>query len=231
VKLLLLCNPHNPSGRVWTKDELRQLGEICQKYNVIVASDEIHGDLVFAPNVHTPFACAGENFDDFSVTFTAVTKTFNLAGLKCSMVFAKNPELREQFLCSMKRGKTNDINTFGMYATESAYRTGDNWLSQLLVLLDNHLDLVERELIAQTKINWFRPQATYLCWLDFSAYGISDDEIEERLIHTGKVVLNRGNEYGTLGTQFMRFNVASPTAMVEEGIRRIKRAFADLENE
>jgi cystathionine beta-lyase len=229
VKLFVLCNPHNPGGRVWSKDELNRIGEICKKYDVIVASDEIHEDLVFAPNVHTTFANAGDGFADFSLTFTAATKTFNLAGIKNSMVFIENEALREQFVQTRLANNQHEINTFGLIGTEVAYNTGDQWLAELKVVLTANFDLVQTELIDQTKIEWIRPQGTYLAWLDFAAYGLTDEEIQNRLIHTGKVVLNPGVSFGPGGEQHMRLNVAEPTTIVEDGIKRIKLAFADLE--
>ncbi|MDR0921370.1 MAG: pyridoxal phosphate-dependent aminotransferase [Lactobacillales bacterium] len=230
VKLYLLCNPQNPGGRVWTKEELNKLGALCKKHHVLVASDEIHEDLVFAPSAHTTFANAGEDFADFSITMTAATKTFNLAGIKNSMVFIESKDLREKFSHAQLRNNQHEIGTFGLVGTEAAYKYGDEWLLELKKVLAQNLDLVEKELVGKTKIEWMRPEGTYLAWLDFSNYGLTDKEIEERLIHKGKVVLNAGISFGNAGTQHMRLNVAAPKITIDEGIKRIKLAFEDLEN-
>jgi cystathionine beta-lyase len=225
IKLYLLCNPNNPGGRVWTKDELNKIGEICKRHGVIVASDEIHEDIVFAPNVHTTFANAGENFADFSVTFTAVTKTFNLAGIKCSMIFAENEELRKKFDHVQAINCQHEINTFGLLGTRLAYENGEEWLVEVKDAIQTNINYIEEHLINETKITWLKPEGTYLCFLDFSAYGLSDEELMNKLVHEAKVVLNPGISFGPGGTGYMRFNAAAPLKLVKEGIERIKSVF------
>lgn len=227
VKVMILCNPHNPGGRVWTKKELYQLGELCQKYQVLVLSDEIHQDLVFPPNKMTSFFNAGDDFSDFSLQFTSMTKTFNLAGIKNSVVFVKNEKLRSQLIRKQEENFQQEINTFGLVGIEAAYETGEEWLADLLPYIQSNITYTMnffREQLPKVKI--MEPEGTYLLWLDFSEYDLSDKELEERFVHKGKVVLNTGVSYGPSGKQHMRLNVACPRVVLEEGLNRIVRALS-----
>ena len=227
VKVMILCNPHNPGGRVWTKKELYQLGELCQKYQVLVLSDEIHQDLVFPPNKMTSFFNAGEGFSNFSLQFTSMTKTFNLAGIKNSVVFVKNEKLRSQLIRKQEENFQQEINTFGLVGIEAAYETGEEWLADLLPYIQSNITYTMnffREQLPKVKI--MEPEGTYLLWLDFSEYDLSDKELEERFVHKGKVVLNTGVSYGPSGKQHMRLNVACPRVVLEEGLNRIVRALS-----
>ncbi|MFI3617988.1 MalY/PatB family protein [Enterococcus avium] len=227
VKVMILCNPHNPGGRVWTKKELYQLGELCQKYQVLVLSDEIHQDLVFPPNKMTSFFNAGDDFSDFSLQFTSMTKTFNLAGIKNSVVFVKNEKLRSQLIRKQEENFQQEINTFGLVGMEAAYETGEEWLADLLPYIQSNITYTMnffREQLPKVKI--MEPEGTYLLWLDFSEYDLSDKELEERFVHKGKVVLNTGVSYGPSGKQHMRLNVACPRVVLEEGLNRIVRALS-----
>ncbi|MBO0455114.1 MalY/PatB family protein [Candidatus Enterococcus murrayae] len=225
VKVMILCNPHNPGGRVWLKDELLQLGELCRKYKVLIFSDEIHQDLVFAPNKMTSFFEAGENFSDFSLQFTSMTKTFNLAGIKNSIVLVKNEQLRKQLVHKQEQNFQQEINTFGLVGMEAAYNTGEEWLAELLPYIQSNIEytmLFFKEHLPNVRI--MNPEGTYLLWLDFSEYKLSDEKLEERLVHGGKVVLNAGISYGPSGKQHMRLNVACPQATLAEGLKRIANA-------
>ena len=227
VKVMILCNPHNPGGRVWTKKELYQLGELCQKYQVLVLSDEIHQDLVFPPNKMTSFFNAGDGFSDFSLQFTSMTKTFNLAGIKNSVVFVKNEKLRSQLIRKQEENFQQEINTFGLVGMEAAYETDEEWLAELLPYIQSNITYTMnffREQLPKVKI--MEPEGTYLLWLDFSEYDLSDKELEERFVHKGKVVLNTGVSYGPSGKQHMRLNVACPRVVLEEGLNRIVRALS-----
>ena len=227
VKVMILCNPHNPGGRVWTKKELYQLGELCQKYQELVLSDEIHQDLVFPPNKMTSFFNAGEGFSNFSLQFTSMTKTFNLAGIKNSVVFVKNEKLRSQLIRKQEENFQQEINTFGLVGIEAAYETGEEWLADLLPYIQSNITYTMnffREQLPKVKI--MEPEGTYLLWLDFSEYDLSDKELEERFVHKGKVVLNTGVSYGPSGKQHMRLNVACPRVVLEEGLNRIVRALS-----
>ncbi|RXD18377.1 aminotransferase class I/II-fold pyridoxal phosphate-dependent enzyme, partial [Enterococcus faecium] len=140
VKLMILCNPHNPGGRVWTKEELQTIGSICQKHHVLVVSDEIHQDIVFAPNTFVSFQTVDPAFADFSIVLTSATKTFNLAGIKNSMIFIKNPDLKKQFITVQEKNVQSEINTFGIVATEAAYRESEAWLDELLNYLSANIE-------------------------------------------------------------------------------------------
>lgn len=225
VKAMILCNPHNPGGRVWSKEELEQLGALCKKHQVLVLSDEIHQDLVFSPNEMTSFFNAGKDFSDFSIQFTSMTKTFNLAGIKNSVVFVKNEKLRKQLTRKQAENFQQEINTFGLVGMAAAYETGQDWLAELLTYLQSNIRYtIEffQEHLPKAKI--MKPEGTYLLWLDFSAYGLSDKELEDRLVHKGKVVLNTGVSYGPGGKQHMRLNVACPQIVLEDGLKRIVSA-------
>ena len=227
VKVMILCNPHNPGGRVWTKKELYQLGELCQKYQVLVLSDEIHQDLVFPPNKMTSFFNAGEGFSNFSLQFTSMTKTFNLAGIKNSVVFVKNEKLRSQLIRKQEENFQQEINTFGLVGMEAAYETGEEWLAELLPYIQSNITYTMNFFQEQLpKVKIMEPEGTYLLWLDFSEYDLSDKELEERFVHKGKVVLNTGVSYGPSGKQHMRLNVACPRVVLEEGLNRIVRALS-----
>lgn len=230
IKLFILCNPHNPGGRVWSKDELEKLGRLCEKYRVLLISDEIHQDLIFAPNQFTTFQNAYDHEGKFSIVLTAATKTFNLAGIKNSMVFIRDKQLREAFSEKQKENHVQEINTFGLTGTESAYSKGDGWLDELLVYLADNISFAEDFFKAHMpKVKAMHPEGTYLIWLDFSAYGLSDKALEERLVHIGKVVLNTGISFGPQGTGHMRLNAAAPKALIKEGLSRIQNAFDGLE--
>lgn len=227
VKVMILCNPHNPGGRVWTKKELYQLGELCQKYQVLVLSDEIHQDLVFPPNKMTSFFNAGDGFSDFSLQFTSMTKTFNLAGIKNSVVFVKNEKLRSQLIRKQEENFQQEINTFGLVGMEAAYETGEEWLAELLPYIQSNITYTMNFFQEQLpKVKIMKPEGTYLLWLDFSEYDLSDNELEKCFVHKGKVVLNTGVSYGPSGKQHMRLNVACPRVVLEEGLNRIVRALS-----
>ncbi|MGM0218341.1 MalY/PatB family protein [Enterococcus sp. AZ126] len=226
IRLFILCNPHNPGGRVWTKTELEAFGKLCAKYDILVISDEIHQDLIFAPHVFTTFMNVHPTFKDFSITLTAATKTFNLAGIKNSMIFIENPDLRKQFVAAQERNFQNEINIFGYVGTEAAYEHGDKWLEDLLVYLKGNIDTVSEFLKTELPaVKMMHPEGTYLIWLDFSAFKLTDAQLQNQLIHKGKVVLNPGISFGPNGTQHMRLNVACPKETLLEGLLRIKRSF------
>ncbi|MBF8808426.1 MAG: pyridoxal phosphate-dependent aminotransferase [Enterococcus lacertideformus] len=226
VKAIILCNPHNPGGRVWTKEELTKLSELCLKYRVLLFSDEIHQDLVFPSIPFTSMLDVNEDLNDFLITFTSATKTFNLAPIKNSMVFIKNPKLKAQFEQHLLMNQQQEINTFGLIGTQAAYETGKEWLDELLSYIERN---------AQIASNFFKEQlpdvgvmpfeGTYLMWLDFSAYETDDTALESTLIHKGKVVLNSGITFGPAGHAHMRLNIACPEEVLLEGLARIKKAF------
>ena len=226
VRLFILCNPQNPGGRVWTKRELEEVGTLCAKYNVLIISDEIHQDIVFDPHIFTTFNNAHSTFKDFSIILTSATKTFNLAGIKNSMVFIENKQLREKFVKIQQQNQQEEINSFGYVGTEAAYTHGEQWLSELLIHLQKNIaivsDFFENEF---PEVVVMQPEGTYLIWLDFSAMNLTDAALQEHLIHKGKVVLNTGISFGPQGTNCMRLNIACPKKTLLEALNRIKKAF------
>lgn len=225
VKLFILCSPHNPVGRVWTEAELRRMGEICLKYDLIVVSDEIHADFVFEGHVHTIFSRLGERFADRSIICTAGSKTFNLAGLNCSNIFIQNEDLRNAFIKKQSEVHVSGSNLMGLAATEAAYSEGEEWLDQLKVYLSQNIATVRGFLNARMpEVKLIEPEGTYLLWLDFRELGLSQDDLNTLLMKDAKVWLNDGAIFGAGGEGFQRMNVACPRALVKEALERMAKA-------
>jgi len=193
VKLLILCSPHNPIGRVWTKEELTKLGEICINNDIIIISDEIHLDLILKGYKHTPFASISEKFAQHSVTCTAPSKTFNLAGLQTSNIIIPNERLRTYFSQTLESNAIMMPNSFGIVALRTAYNEGEEWLEQLLEYLNKNVDFIE-EFIKEKmpEIKFIKPEGTYLAWLDFTALGKDEKELEIIMHKKAKVALDEG---------------------------------------
>ncbi|MBM4760705.1 MalY/PatB family protein [Bacillus sp. B15-48] len=226
VKLFLLCNPHNPGGRVWTKEELTKIGELCLKYNCYILADEIHSDLVFTPHRHIPIASIKDEFAEITLTCIAPTKTFNLAGIQASAVIISNSSLRKKFRAEQQKQAMTSLNLFGIYGMEAAYRFGEDWLNQLLHYLKGNID--EAIAFIQTHIPKMRvivPDGTYLLWIDCREFKLSDKEIRERLLQKGKLGLEPGPKYGPGGEGFVRMNLACPRETLADGLNRLKKAF------
>jgi len=224
-KLLLLCSPHNPVGRVWSREELIKVYELCQKYKVDVLSDEIHNDLVFEGHKHTVFASLGNPVCKQSITFMAASKTFNVAGLNFSFILVPCKRRRALIEGWMQRLHFNRNNLFGVLATEAAYREGDAWLEALLVYLEKNADTVVefvRERLPKVKV--IKPEGTYLAWLDFRAYFTDGKELQHFLVHTAKVGLNPGKSFGSQGVGFARINFATQRSVLLEALTRIEQA-------
>ena len=228
VKLYVLCNPHNPGGRVWEKEVLEKIGQLCQKYGVLLVSDEIHQDLALFGNKHQSFNTVSEDFKEFSLILSSATKTFNIAGTKNSYAIIENPKLRVAFQKRQLANNQHEISGLGYLATEAAYRYGEDWLTELKELIEKHIDYVVDVFGKETKIKVMKPQGTYLIWLDFSAYDISDEELRSLLRDEAKVILNRGLDFGEEGALHARLNVAMPTSVLEEVCQRIITTFAKL---
>lgn len=223
VKMIILCSPHNPVGRVWTRDELVRVGEICLKNDVLVISDEIHGDLVYSGHQFTPFAGIRQDFAQHSVICTAPSKTFNLAGLQTSCVIVPNDELRGQFARTLDRHGLHLINTFGLAALEAAYKHGEEWLEQVLAYLEANLDYLERyvrEHIPQISV--IPPEGTYLVWLDCRRLGLDDQALKKLLLVDARVYLDDGVIFGQGGSGFQRINIACPRSILTEALDRIR---------
>ncbi|MGE6257574.1 MalY/PatB family protein [Heyndrickxia sporothermodurans] len=227
VKLFFLCNPHNPGGRVWNREELIKIGELCKKYNVIIISDEIHGDLVAAPHKHIPIASIDESFLNHVVTCIAPTKTFNLAGLQASSMIVPNQELREKLAKVQEQQGFHTLNSFGIVGMEAAYRYGGEWLDQLLSYIHENIQYV-KEVLAQKlpSIKVMVPEGGYLVWLDCRDTGYSDEEIKNRLLKIGRLALEPGTKYGLGGQGFVRMNLGCPKEIVQDGVARLIKAFS-----
>ena len=226
VKLYVLCNPHNPGGRVWEKEVLEKIGQLCQKHGVLLVSDEIHQDLALFGNKHQSFNTVNEDFKEFSLILSSATKTFNIAGTKNSYAIIENPKLRLAFQKRQLANNQHEISGLGYLATEAAYRYGEDWLTELKELIETHINYVVDVFGKETKIKVMKPQGTYLIWLDFSAYDISDEELRSLLRDEAKVILNRGLDFGEEGALHARLNVAMPTSVLEEVCQRIIATFA-----
>ena len=224
VKLYVLCNPHNPGGRVWEKEVLEKIGQLCQKHGVLLVSDEIHQDLALFGNKHQSINTVNEDFKEFSLILSSATKTFNIAGTKNSYAIIENPKLRVAFQKRQLANNQHEISGLGYLATEAAYRYGKDWLEELKEVLENHINYVVDVFEKETKIKVMKPQGTYLIWLDFSDYNISDEELRKLLRDEAKVILNRGLDFGEEGTLHARLNVAMPKTLLEQVCQRIVKA-------
>ena len=227
VKLYVLCNPHNPGGRVWDKEVLEKIGQLCQKHGVLLVSDEIHQDLALFGHKHQSFNTVNEAFKEFSLILSSATKTFNIAGTKNSYAIIENPKLRVAFQKRQLANNQHEISGLGYLATETAYRYGEDWLTELKELIEKHINYVVDVFGKETKIKVMKPQGTYLIWLDFSAYDISDEELRSLLRDEAKVILNRGLDFGEEGALHARLNVAMPTSILEEVCQRIISTFSN----
>lgn len=228
VKLYVLCNPHNPGGRVWEKEVLEKIGQLCQKHGALLVSDEIHQDLALFGNKHQSFNTVNEDFKEFSLILSSATKTFNIAGTKNSYAIIENPKLRLAFQKRQLANNHHEISGLGYLATETAYRYGKDWLEELKQVFEDHINYVVDLFGKETKIKVMKPQGTYLIWLDFSAYDLTDERLQELLRNEAKVILNPGLDYGEEGSLHARLNVAMPTSVLEEVCQRILTTFANL---
>ena len=229
VKLFVLCSPHNPVWRVWTKEELQKIGEICLKYGVKVVSDEIHSDFVYGDRKHYVFTTVDPRFEEFSIVCTAPSKTFNLAGLQASNIFIPNVQIRKAFLKQMSAVCYSQLNMIGLHACKAAYETGREWLEELKVYLKGNLDFV-REYLEQNlpQIKLIEPEGTYLIWLDCRALGLPEAKLEHLIVHEAKLWLDSGGIFGKDGEGFERINIACPRAILEEACKRLCRAVQSL---
>jgi cystathionine beta-lyase len=223
AKAIILCNPHNPTGRVWKQDELRQMGEIVIRHGATVISDEVHCEIRFQGNQHTPFAIISREFEQNCIICMAPSKTFNLAGLQASSIIIPNDKLRARF--NEARGGIPGPNLFGLVAMEAAYRYGDEWLEQLLGYLQKNLDFA-LEYFRQKipKIKPIKPHGTYLLWLDCRPLGMDDMTLRRFMREKARVGLDDGFVFGAGGSGFQRMNIACPRSILQEALRRIEAA-------
>ena len=225
IKLFVLCNPHNPVGRVWTKDELIKLIDICIKHDVIIFSDEIHADFTYEGYTHIPLINADERIKDYCIIATAPTKTFNLAGLQISNIIIPGEEIRRKFIKDVDAVGYSQANTIGIVACEAAYRYGQEWYEELKKYLKGNLDFVrdylEREL---PQIKLIEPEGTYLIWLDFRGLSLCERELEELIVKKAGLWLDNGAIFGRTGAGFQRINIATNRSVLKEALDRIKAA-------
>ena len=225
VKMAILCSPHNPVGRVWTQDELIRFGEICLNNDIIVVSDEIHGDLIYRDHRFTPFAKINERFSHHSVTCTAPSKTFNLAGLQTSCIVIPDNALRSKFVKVLQSNGLFGVGTFGVVAVQAAYNHGEEWLSQLIGYLEGNLQYLENyvaEKIPQLTV--IRPEGTYLVWLDCRKLQLDKFQLRRLMLEEAKVYLDEGFIFGPEGEGFERINIACSRSILIEALDRIKMA-------
>ena len=229
VRLAILCSPHNPVGRVWTADELTRFGEICLKNDVLIVSDEIHGDLIYRGNKFVPLASLGEAFAQNAITCTAPSKTFNLAGLHTSNIIISNPELRGRFEKTLQSNGLFGINAFGVVAVEAAYNHGEEWLAQALDYLEGNLRYLEDYVSGRIpQVTVIRPEGTYLVWIDCRRLGLDKDGLKRLMLKEARVYLDEGFLFGPEGEGFERINIACPRSILVEALERIGNAIARM---
>ena len=225
VKIFILCNPHNPVGRVWTREELTKMGDICVEHGVLVIADEIHQDFVYAGHKHLVFAALDHRYEDITITCTAPSKTFNLAGLPLSNIFIANDAVREMFMRAYERLGLGHVGVMGIAACQAAYESGDEWLEQLLGYLAGNMSFMDeflRERLPAVKL--IIPEGTYLAWLDFRSLGLNTDELDALITDKARLWLSRGEIFGTGGAGFQRLNAACPRSLLRQAMNRLESA-------
>lgn len=229
ARLMLICNPHNPGGRVWTRDELTRVAELCHKYGVRVVSDEIHCELTLYDNEYVPFGSLPDELSRDSITCCSPSKAFNTAGLQIANIVCRDAEVRNRIDRAININEVCDVNPFGVIALQAAYSDeGYEWLTQLRAYISSNYDLLRERFARELpKCKVMRMEGTYLAWIDCSELHISSDEIEEMLMHENKVWVNAGSMYGTEGAAFIRINMACTSELLNEGITRIVNGLGD----
>jgi aminotransferase/cystathionine beta-lyase len=228
-KILLFCSPHNPVGRVWTKEELEKVGEICLRNNVLIVSDEIHNDLVMPGYNHTVFATISKEIENNTITCTAPSKTFNVAGLCCSNIIISNPDIREKFQLELANTASHMVGIFGYKGCEIAYNTSEEWLEELLTVIDRNQKLVNEYFKTNfPKITAPLIEGTYLQWMDFSALGMSNEEMEVFMHFKAEAFFDEGYIFGEEGNGFERINLAAPTWVIENTLKKLGEALKEV---
>ena len=229
VRVLILCNPHNPGGVVWKREELEELAEICAEDNILVFSDEIHADLTLPPHKHLPFAMVSEKAKKNSVTFMAPSKTFNMPGVAASHTIIYNDALRGKFEAYLEAGELNAGHVFAFPAVEAAYSNGTEWLDQCLDYIQGNIDYVDSFLKENApKIKAIRPMASYLIWLDCRELGLNHEELNSFFVDKAGLALNDGEMFGREGAGFMRMNVGTQRSVVELAMNQLAEAYKTL---
>lgn len=226
IRLFFLCNPHNPVGRVWTKEELIRMGDICYKHHVLVVSDEIHADFTFSGK-HLVFAGIKKEYEEICITCTSPSKTFNLAGLQISNIFIANPQIRRTFQKQIAAAGYSQPNVMGLTACEAAYRDGDEWYEAMRRYVRDNIAFVKEYVKEELPgVTMTEHEGTYLVWLDFRGTGLSAEQLEELIIYKAKLWLDSGKIFGDSGRGFQRINAACPRTVLKEALLRIKNALA-----
>lgn len=229
TKAVILCNPHNPCGRVWTREELQTLADICMKHDLYIISDDIHGDLVYKGHEHTVIASLSEAIADKCIVCTAPSKTFNLAGMQIAHCIVKNEALRKKFLEPLGKLHLGSGNSFEEAMVIGAYKYSKQWLDELLEYLEGNMDyfvsFMQKEL---PQLTVHKPEGTYLMWIDCRALGMNQDELDKFVHEHCKLYVNSGTFFGDEGEGFIRMNLACPRATVEEGLKRLKAGVAGI---
>lgn len=225
TKMIILCSPHNPVGRVWKRNELEQLVDVCEKKDIVIVSDEIHNDLILGKTMHTPTATISEEAMQRTVTLVAPSKTFNLAGLTTSSAIIRNKKLRDTYQNIIENNRTRNTNIFGIVAQEAAYTKGEAWLEELLVYLRGNLMYLEefiKEKIPGLKV--YPLEGTYLAWVDCTSLGMVDEALKEFMLRKAKLWLDEGLMFGCGGSMFMRINIACPRSVLKRALGRLEKA-------
>ncbi len=226
AKLLILCNPHNPGGRVWTREELAEIAEICHENNLLVISDEIHSDLAFAPYTHVPFASVSEKAAQCSITFMAPSKTFNVAGIVSSFGVVPNAQLRETFFHYLRRSEFNEAHLYAYVVAQTVYTQGEAWLKEAKEYIWQNIQFVDKYLQTHLpKIKAILPQASFLIWLDCKELGLSQEELVSFFVNEAKLALNNGTMFCDGGEGYMRINVGTQRHKLEQALTQLSRAY------
>ena len=229
TKMIILCSPHNPVGRVWTHQEIKQLTEICERKDIIIVSDEIHNDLIIGKTKHTCTATISNDAKQRTVTLVSPSKTFNLAGLANSSVIIPNKKLRNAYLGITESNGIHFANTFGMVSQEAAYTYGEAWLGELLNYLRENQRYLEKFVKTRiSKLIVYPLEGTYLTWVDCSAIGLNDEELKEFMLKKAKLWFDEGTMFGSGGSMFMRINIACPRIILQTALERLEKAVNEM---
>lgn len=226
VKAFILCNPHNPGGKVWSKEDLTKIAALCEQYDVLILSDEIHSDIVFKPNKHIPTLLVAENTSNI-ITFFAPTKTFNLAGIQAATIIVPDDKKRKVLEDLFMKRSQMGLNVLSLTAFQAAYEHGQEWLDELLEVLTSNIEYVIEQLTSKINgVKVSKPDGTYLLWIDYRDTNLTEEEMMDLLLNKGKLALEPGSKYGEGGKGFLRMNVACPRETLEDGIARFIKALA-----
>ena len=225
AKAFILCNPHNPTGRVFTREELLKIGELCKKHDVTIISDEIHCDFIFQPHEHIHIASLTEDLANRTITLIAPSKSFNVAGFSTAAAIIPNPERHAAYQAEVDKIPNENGNIFGSVALKTAYEQGDEWMRQLIEYLQGNVDFVYDFMTANIpSVHCYKPEATFLMWLDFRKWGMTQEELNRFLVHEAGLGLGDGSVYGIEGTGFQRLNIGTPRSVLQRAMNQLLEA-------